>query len=35
MPDTQILPLLAARVQENPEMTVIINCDKEQRIDSL
>ena len=32
-PDAQILPLLASRVQENPEVTVIINCDKEQRID--
>ena len=31
--DAQILPLLASRVQENPEMTVIINCDKEQRIE--
>jgi biopolymer transport protein ExbD len=26
------MPLLAARIQQNPEMTVIINCDKAQRI---
>ena len=32
-PDAQIRPLLAAKVQENPEVTVIINCDKAQRIE--
>lgn len=32
VPDTQVLPLVAERVKANPEITVIINCDKSQRI---
>ena len=32
VPESQVLPLVAGRVQANPEVTVIINCDKEQQL---
>ena len=31
--ENQIKPLVAARVSENPAVAVIINCDKDQRLD--
>jgi biopolymer transport protein ExbD len=31
--ESQIKPLVAARVSENPSVAVIINCDKDQRLD--
>lgn len=31
--ENQIKPLVAARVSENPEIAVIINCDKDQHLD--
>ncbi len=30
--EAQVLPLVAERVKANPEVTVIINCDKEQQM---
>ena len=33
VPQKQILPLVSARVQENPNVTVIINCDKTQQVE--
>lgn len=31
--ESQIRPLVAARVSENPTVAVIINCDKNQKLD--
>jgi len=33
VPDSQITPLVAARIAEDPSVAVIINCDKDQSID--
>ena len=32
VPESQVLPLVAQRVQANPDVTVIINCDKDQQM---
>ena len=31
--EAEIQPLVAARVRENPAVAVVINCDKDQRLD--
>lgn len=30
--EAQVLPLVARRVQDNPDVTVIINCDRDQQM---
>ena len=32
VPEAQVLPLVSEKIKENPEVTVIINCDKEQQM---
>ena len=32
VPESEVLPRVAERVQANPEVTVIINCDKDQQM---
>lgn len=32
VPENQVLPIIAERVKANSEITVIINCDKEQQM---
>ncbi len=33
IPYSEILPELQARVQENPEINIVINCDKTQQVE--